>query len=333
MTDLLQRYLTAVERRLPKAQARDIIAELHEVISAKIEAEEARLGRAASREEVGAILKAFGHPVVVASRYAGFDYLIGPGYYPWFWHVQRIAIGATIAITFAFIAIRSLGSDEPFRTAFRGVGGVVEAALVCFGVVSLLFILAERAKLDMKWAEHWDPKTLPREHVRPSKSLFESFISLLFDVVFILWWVKVVSFPNEIPLRDDASVAIHLSPAWAVVYWPILVLAAGSAVIHLGDLLHPAWTRMRSVISIAGHAGGIAILWVLLRSQPLIEVTPAVVGDPADAEKVLRMAETILSASLGVTGLVWAVTIGLEVWRLWRAARPPAASMPQGLSA
>ncbi len=332
MTDLLQRYLKSVERRLPKEQAKDIVAELREVISAKIEAEEAKLGRAATADDVAAILKAFGHPVVVASRYAGFDYLIGPNYYPWFWHVQRIAVGATVAITFAFIAIRALGADEPVRAAFRGFGGAMQAAIICFGVVCLIFILAERYKLDMKWAARWDPKTLPRDHIREPKSLFESFIALGFDIVILLWWARVVSFPNEVPLRHDASVAVHFSSAWEAVYWPILVLMAGAVIVHLSDLLHPAWTRLRSVVSIGGHVAGIAILWVLFRSQPLIEVTPANGADAEQTEKVFRVIESVVTISMGVTALIWAITIGMEIYRLLQTARPAAPSAPQSLS-
>ena len=334
MTDLMQRYLSSVERRLPKEQAKDIIAELREVISARVEAEEAKLGRGATAEEVAAILKAYGHPVVVASRYAGFDYLIGPNYYPWFWYVQRIAVGLTVAITFAIVAVRSLGADEPFRAAFRGFGGAIEAALICFGVVSILFIVAERTKLDLKWAQKWDPKTLPRDHVREPKPLFETFIALVFDVIGILWWVKVVTFPNQVPLRDDASVGIALSPAWAAVYWPILVLLLGAALVHLSDLLHPAWSRIRSIASILGHVAGLGILWVLFRSQPLIEVTPANGADAEQTEKVFRTIEGIINMSMGVAGLFWAITIGVETWRLWQAARPRSIPpMPNGLSA
>ena len=156
----------------------------------------------------------------------------------------------------------------------------------------------------------------------------------MFDVIIILWWVKVVSFPNQVPLREDASVAIQFTPAWAAVYWPILALMVGAAVVHLADLLHPAWTRLRSVVSILGHVAGLAVLWVLFRSPPLIAVTPAEGADAAGAEKVFRVGEGIATISLGLTGLVWAIMIGIEVWRLWQAARPPAAPpMPQGLSA
>jgi hypothetical protein len=333
MTDLLQRYLTSVERRLPKEQAKDIVAELREVISAKIEAEEAKLGRAANADEVAAILKAYGHPVVTASRYAGFDYLIGPNYYPWFWHVQRIAVGAAVAIAFAFVAVRAVGSEEPFRAAMRGVNGAIEAALITFAVVTALFIGAERTRLDMKWSDKWDPKSLPRDHVREPKSFFESAITVVFDIVFLLFWVKVVKFPAEIPVKDGASVGLAFSPGWDAVYWPILVLSVGALAVHIFDILHPAWSRVRSIVTIAGHLGGLAILWVLYRSQPLVVVTP-LNADAVETEKIFQTVGGIVNISLGVAGLIWAIAIGIEIWRLWQTARPTTIPpAPHGLSA
>jgi hypothetical protein len=333
MTDLLERYLSAIERKLPKAQAKDIVAELREVLSAKIEAREAELGHPAKADDVAAILKAYGHPVVAASRYAGFDYLIGPNLYPWFWHVQRIAVGLAIAIAFGIVAVKALGSEEPFRAAMRGFNGAIEAALITFGVVTAMFIAAERTKLDMKWAEKWDPKALPRDHIRQPKSMFETAITLVFDIIFLLWWVKVVQFPAEIPVRDTASVGLAFSPAWAAIYWPVLALMVAVTVVHIADLVHPAWSRLRSVVSIAGHACGMAILWVLFHARPLIEVTPLNGATPEDVDKIFRTVDGILHIALGVMALAWAVAIGIEVWRIWRTARPttlPAA--PHGLS-
>ncbi len=332
MTDLLDRYLAAVERRLPKAQAKDIVAELREVLSAKIEAKAGDQG--ATADEVAAVLKEFGHPVEIASRYAGFDYLLGPKYYPWFWHVMRIALGLTVAITFGIVAVRSLASDEPFQAVFNGINVSMNAALICFGWVTALFIAAERTKLDIKWIKRWDPKTLPRDHVRAQKSMFESAVALFFDVLIILWWVKVVNFSNELPVRRDASVAVHFSAAWEAVYWPILVLMVGSAVVHLADILHPAWSRLRSAASIVGHAAGIGVLWVLFRSTPLISIEPVRGVDAEQAEKLFSLFNRIFEISLGVMSIVWAIVIGVEVWRQIQAARPTAMPpAPHGLSA
>ncbi len=319
MTDLVERYLAAVQRRLPEATAKDIVAELREMLLSRIEGEGAR-----DDDAVAAILKDFGHPVVVASRYGGHDYLIGPRYYPWFWHVQRIAVGAAVAIAFGITAIRALGSEEPMRAVMRGINGAVEAGVWAFGVVTILFVLAERFKLDLKWADKWDPKSLPREHIRQPKGLFESGITVAFDIVFLLWWAKVVMFPNAIPLRGAGSASVHFSAAWDPVYWPVLVLMGLVTLVHLGDLVHPAWSRVRSMLSLAGHAAGIGVLWVLSQGRPLVDVVPENGADQAEVAKLLYLVDQIAVTALMVTGVIWAVTIGFEVWRLARSLRPAA---------
>lgn len=322
MTDLVERYLAAIERRLPKETAKDITAELREALAGRIEAKEAALSRAANADEVGAVLKEFGHPVVVAARYGGGDHVIGPKYYPWFWYVQRIAVGLALAIAFGVSAIRALGSEEPMRAVMRGINGAIEAGVWAFGVVTILFVLAERFKFDMSWADKWDPKQLPREQVREPKSLFESGLTAAFDLIFLLWWVKIVQFPNELPMKDGASAAITFSPAWDVVYWPVLVLAVGATLVHLMDLVRPAWSPLRSVVSIVGHVAGLSVLWLLYRAQPLVVVTPVNSSSVEEIERVTRVVDSAISISLGVGALVWAATIGVEVWRLWKAARP-----------
>lgn len=319
--DIIARYLAAVERRLPNEAATDIIAELREAIASQVEAKETQLGRAAGDDEIAAVLKGFGHPVVVASRYSGNDHLIGPGYYPWFWHVQRIAVGLAIAIGFGIVTIRALGAEEPFRAAFRGIGSALEIALVTFGVVTALFIAAERGKLDMTWAAKWDPKSLPRDNVRQPRTLFESAFTLVFDIVFLLFWVRVLQFPNEIPVREGASAALAFSPAWDTVYWPILVLAAGTTAVHIADILYPAWSRPRSVASIAGHLGGLAVLWILYQSRPLIVVTPVEGADPVEMERVLRTVGSVVDIGMGVAAVVWLAAIAIEIRRLWRTTR------------
>ena len=328
MTDLVERYLAAVERRLPKETAKDIIAELREALSAQIEAREAALGRATDADEVASILKAYGHPVVVAARYAGHDYVIGPGYAAWYWHVQRIAVGLAIVITFGIVAIRALASEEPVTSAIRGMTGAFQAAVFAFGVVTLLFVLAERRKFDMKWAQRWNPKDLPREHMRQPRSLFESAIALAFDIVFIMFWLRLIPLPNELPLRTGASVAIELSSAWEAVYWPVLVLALLVAVGHTHDLVRPAWSRVRSALSILGYAGGLAVLWFLFRAQPLVEVRPQQGTDPVELERAAGLVESVLVWSLGVAAVIWSIAMSVEIWRQLKASRPSGGVAP-----
>lgn len=322
MTDLVERYLASVERRLPKASAKDITAELREALLAKVEAREVELGRTLTTDEAAVVIKAFGAPAVVAARYEGRMHLIGPVLYPWFWPAQRTAVGVTVAIFIVLTAIRALASDKPIQAVLQSMDKVMGWGLAAFACVTLVFVLVERTGDPVKLAEtFWDPKSLPREHIRKPRSLFDSGIALFFDVLFILFWVKLLPFPNELPLRDGASVAITLSPAWAAVYWPVLVLALMAAAGHLHDMLRPAWNRVRSGLSIAGYAGGLGVLWVLSQARPFADVQPQPGTSPEDLERAIKLVDGVMLASVGIAALVWAIALGVEVYRQIKATR------------
>jgi len=322
MTDLVERYLASVERRLPKATAQDITAELREALLAKVDAREAALGRALNADEMAEVIKTFGAPAVVAARYEGRMHLIGPVLYPWFWPAQRTAVGVTAAIFLVLAAIRALASDRPVQAMLQSADNVIGWGLAAFAIVTLVFVLVERMGDPVKLAEGWwDPKSLPREHIRKPRSLFESGISLFFDIVFMLFWTSLLPFPNELPLRDGASVAVTLSPAWAAVYWPVLALALMAAAGHLHDMVRPAWNRLRSALSMAGYAGGLAVVWVLLQSRPLVDVQPQPGTSAEDLERALLLVDGVLLVSLGIAALVWAIALAVEAYRQVKATR------------
>jgi hypothetical protein len=322
MKDLVPRYLAAVERRLPKEESKDIIAELKEAVASKIEAKEAQLRRPAEADDVAAVLKEFGHPVVVASRYSGRDHLIGPQLYPWFWDAQRVGVGLVFVVGIIIAAVRALESDRAMSVIIQGIGGAVEMAIWMFGVITVVFIVMERTKANIQIAKGWNPKTLPEDHIRQPKPLFDSVFALAFDAIFILWWVKVVDFPNDVPGRNN-SMELHFAEAWAQLHTPILVLALLTAAVHAADIVYPAWSRLRAVVSILGHIGGLAILWVLFRAGPLVSVT----ASAAESQRALELANTInrfFDPVLGFIGLFWAIGMGVEVWRLIQSVRPKA---------
>lgn len=65
--ELLDRYLQAVRFWLPKSSRQeDLIAELGEDLRSQIEAKEAELGHPLDKEEIAAILKRCGSPMMVA---------------------------------------------------------------------------------------------------------------------------------------------------------------------------------------------------------------------------------------------------------------------------
>jgi hypothetical protein len=319
MHDLIERYLAAVKRRLPDEQAKDITAELRDALTDKIEAKEAELGRPLEADDVAAVLKEFGHPVIVASRYSGHDYLIGPRLYPWFWDAQRVGAGLVFAIAIVVTTVQSLGSERAIVSLLGGIWDAVEAAIWMFGVITVVFILMERGKVHVRIERGWNPKALPHNHVREPKPLFDSLFALAFDAIFILWWIKVVDFPNDVPGRGN-SMELHFSQAWDQVHMPVLILALVTAGVHLADVFYPAWSRLRAVVSILGHAGGIAVLGVLYRAGPLVSITAAAEEGQRSAELAATI-NGIFTPVLGVVGLFWAIGMGVEVWRLIHSGR------------
>jgi hypothetical protein len=319
MKDLLDRYLAAVERRLPKHGAKDIIAELREAISSKIEARTAGPGRPANDDDIAEVLKSFGHPNLVAARYTGHDHLIGPQLYPWFWPAQRTAVGLAIAFTIVISAVAALRSELPISRFIDGLGNVLNMALLAFAIVAGVFIALERSKAPARFGAAWNPKSLPQDHIRAPKSRFDSLFTLVFDVIFILWWVRWVRFPNQVP--GDGEVDLNFSEAWAPLHGPILALMLLAAAVHVADVFHPAWSRLRSAASILGHLGGLAVMSVLLNASRLVEVTAV----PGAEDRIARIEWWIdgpFRACLGFVALVWAIALGVEVWRQIQAGRP-----------
>src|ERR1700722_4196031 len=94
--DLIDRYLDTVRLFLPLSQRDDITAELRDVLLTRCEEREAELGRPLKRAEQEAVLKAFGHPLVVAARYGSQQYLIGPDLYPAYRFVLLLVLGALV---------------------------------------------------------------------------------------------------------------------------------------------------------------------------------------------------------------------------------------------
>jgi hypothetical protein len=101
--EMLERYLHAVEFGLPKSQRKDIIAELSEDILSEIDENEAKLGRRLNEDELAAILRQHGNPILVASRYAPSRPLIGPALLPHYWFVMKLVLLWILVPTYIFV--------------------------------------------------------------------------------------------------------------------------------------------------------------------------------------------------------------------------------------
>ena len=90
--DLIDRYIGAVRRHLPKSANPDIVSELTDNLRSQAEEREQALGRALNDDEQAELLKPHEHPWLMASRYMPQQHLIGPAMYPYYRQTVSIAV-------------------------------------------------------------------------------------------------------------------------------------------------------------------------------------------------------------------------------------------------
>jgi hypothetical protein len=318
--DLVERYLAAVERHLPKPGASDIVAELREAITGEIERREAETGQAISDDDIAGLLKTYGPPALAAGRYSGRKALIGEDLAPLFWPAMRIVLGIVIAASLAIGLLAMVRGVDPWQAGAQAFNRVLELGLMAFAQVTLVFFILERTGSGPRLRAAWNPKSLPADHVRPPKSLFDSLFNLFFDVLFLLAWVGVVDLPNALAGDREHSVTLHLSLVWDALWWPILVLGVLSAVVHVADIFHPAWSAARAALSILGRAGASLVAGALLLDGPWIEArVDGVDGTRIDA--IASILNSIVQVSLVIGILIWLAGAAIEIVRLARWVR------------
>lgn len=274
--DLLERYLQAVGFWLPKKQKEDIIAELSEDLRSQIDEKEGYLGRKLTEDELGAILKQCGPPGLVANRYLPQRYLIGPGVFPIYWLVLRMALLWSLApwlLTWGVLAI----FVPDFRAEYPGAGfletmkAVCAVALWLTAGITLGFAVVERVQARTRFLEKWDPAKLPPlakpQQVRRS----ESISGLVFQAVFLAWWLSV---PHDWRLVFGPGAGIFtVSPALHGYYVPVMLLTVAGMAQSIVNLFRPQWTWLPPATRLITTAIGLGILKSISSAYPYIILT------------------------------------------------------------
>jgi hypothetical protein len=278
--DLVDRYLQAVQFWLPKNQKHDIVAELAEDIQAQIEEREGELGRRLNEEEVEAILRKRGRPILVANRFRPQEYLIGPILFPIYRFVLKIvALCYLLPWLVVWICLAAFGVirvGSPW-------GSFWSATIFSMGTVTLVFAILERAQAKSRWLENWSPRGLPpvRNPDRIPRS--GSAIELVVNLVFLAWWAANMSSPVVL---DRPDIRITLSDSWPYFFWAFLALAAGNAVLAGINLVRRHRTVWHATLRLLSNAAGSAIFCFLLNANILKELSLANVAPSRTAEIV-----------------------------------------------
>ena len=143
---LVDRYIYAIRRLLPRAQRDDIAAELREAIESQVDGEESRAGRSLHGEEIAAILKRFGQPREVAARYGSQQYLIGPDVFPSYIVAVKVVLWVMVPVA-VFLVLLSIvtAEDHLFERLLDTLWTVLSIGLVNLSIVTLMFVYFGRA--------------------------------------------------------------------------------------------------------------------------------------------------------------------------------------------
>ena len=291
--DILDSYLRAVKRCLPRAQSDDIIRELSDELRSQLDEQQAALGRPLSDEELMAFFKKHGDPMTVGRRYRqdhhslslGWE-LIGPELFP----MYLILLSFNLALTIAAVVVVSLMIHVAIKLDAFIVP--VLAQIICLTVVFTVLNLIRR-KFPQPW--YYPPAELaPMLPV----SRWYSLVGLIMWAAVAIWWLAVPHIPQLI-LGSGAN-QLKLAPTWHRFYVPVLLLLLASISQRVLSLFHPTWTwvipAMRTVINVAAVP---ILCGLMFKSQTLVVLADGIQTTPQNQQLVENLNGLIRWGILG----------------------------------
>jgi hypothetical protein len=224
--NLLNRYLQAVARLLPKARRDDIVAELRANILSQMEDREQEPGRSLTEDEQAAILRHHGNPTVIAGRYrednlglAFGKQLIGPELFPFY----KTSLTVNLVITVIVLAVL-------LPVVAHAIGGAITLTraliplVTQFVVVTLIFIALEKNKAHV--LDKWDPRKLPELKANPDDGpTAANIFTFIVTAIGTLWlaltprWLYLLLGPGVLYLPQ---LGLKVMPSWPLFYWVIV---------------------------------------------------------------------------------------------------------------
>ena len=306
MTPLIDRYLHNVGASLPSDRRDDIVRELAEDIRAQVADREEALGRTLTEDEQEAVLKHFGHPLALATRYGPQRHVIGPALFPVYWMTLKIALGGALAVNVA-IAIAWLATGSPVGRAFGHLTTFpFTIAVTVFGWVTLIFALLDLnlpRLLEHAWAD-LKVVALPRPEGKGRR--WTLLAEIVGGSIFLIWWLAIPQSP--VLLFGPAAAFLAPAPIFHQLYVPIAVVSLASLVVLWGVLLRPDWARVRTIGRFLTDGLSLVLAAILLRTDAVVQLAPGV-----EATDKLVDVVRFINAQARIVVLIWMLA---TIWQI-----------------
>ena len=323
--DLIDRYLVAVRRHLPRAQQDDIIQELSDSLRSEAEEREREAGRPIAAEEAAALLKKHGHPWLMATRYAPQQHLVGPALFPYYRQALILVLFWVVLPLTAFAAISiGISSGSWGRSWGHVISAAWNGAIYSIGIVTSVFYVLERERVRITALDNWDPLLMPEFHNGRAVPRSETVAGLVFTLTFLIWWTGLVRVPELVWYRN-APVRFIAGPIWTTLYMPVLVLVLAGLAVSVIDFVRPWRTITTSLLDMAIHAASVVVLIYVLRVRPQFV---DVLGDATNADQLAGIARVINGGLTWLLVVLAAVIVLDMLYELWRVMHSRGKSVP-----
>src|SRR5579863_899428 len=344
--ELLDRYLQAVRKHLPAKRQDDILAELRVNLEAQLDDKQEELGRSLTYEEAVAWLKQVGPPIQVAGRYQPVQYLIGPGTFPAYWYVLRLALGwsallyAIVCVVTIFSSVQSADANlNPGELFGQAVGDLFRLPFVLMTVaawVTLAFAAFELAAAHgwikgsvlTGWQAEWNPRTLPPIELTPTGEQVRSYAKAVAEVIFgflVIAWLLLIPHHPWVLMGPGAAILkaqpYTLAPVWWTFYWLVIALNVVQLAWKCIELDRGTWQQPQPVRKVVEKALGLAPAIAMLVQPDRMYV---LLRNPA--EDMARYGATLVTINYWVfRGLLIILAIGsiqflVDLWQVGTGA-------------
>jgi len=321
--ELLDSYLKAVKRYLPKRQKNDIADELSVNILSAMEEREMLLGRTLTDAEQAEILRQHGDPCVVASGYKsggqrlaiGWE-LIGPELFPTF----RMFLGFNLGVALITTVIIALLLHVPITVRLFTIPVIAQVVILTVIFTGMNFF---RKRFSTTWL-FGPPALAPWQPV----VRWVSASGLVIWSVFTLWLLAMPHFPYLI--FGPAEAGLRLAPAWQPFYVPLLLLLAVGIAQRAINLIRPDWSWLVPVTRAAVNGIALVLQYPIMKSFPWVTVADGA-RDPVYFSQLAQKFNVWIQ--YGVFGWLWIYLLingAIYAWlcvphirRLIRQQRPP----------
>lgn len=288
--DLIDRYVTAVGKHLPRKNRADIEAEIRSTLMEMLEDRSRESGRAVEEADVKEVLLQYGAPDTVAATYLPQRFLIGPRMFPIFWLIFRIVFAVLTTLAVIGLGIRLAAGPANLQDVFLQIGSALleyfQGIAAALGSIVLVMAVIERftpeEKIAAEWNDEqtWTPDMLLAEPDPNEVKARDLILGIVFNAIALALFNFLPQFLINTPgLVDSTQRSLFIVPVLSEAFYrylPWINLVWGlEIVLNLVLLRTMRWTTATRVMQLALKGFGIVVAIAMLVGPSLLGLTTA----------------------------------------------------------